>query len=59
MENKYNVPKAEKPKTRQEHIAAEIEKLVKQRDKTPNGPEKERLQKEIMTLFAQYERLKL
>lgn len=59
MDNKYNVSKVGKPETKQEHVAAEIEKLVKQRDKTPNGPEKERLQKEIMSLFAQYERLKL
>ena len=43
----------------EEEIAAEIEELVKQRDRLTNPSEKEKIQKEIMTLFAQYERLKL
>ncbi len=59
MESKYNVPKKGKPETKQEEIAAQIEELVKRRDKIPNAAEKEKIQKEIMTLFAQYERLKL
>lgn len=59
MESKYNVPKKRKPETKQEEIAAQIEDLVKQRDRLSNPAEKEKIQKEIMTLFAQYERLKL
>ena len=59
MESKYNVPKKRKPETKQEEIAAQIEALVKQRDRLTNPAEKEKIQKEIMTLFAQYERLKL
>ena len=59
MESKYNVPKKRKPETKQEEIAAQIEELVKQRDRLTNPAEKEKLQKQIMTLYAQYERLKL
>jgi hypothetical protein len=59
MESKYNVPKKGKPESKQEEIAARIEDLVKQRDRLTNPAEKEKIQKEIMTLFAQYERLKL
>ena len=59
MESKYNVPKKRKPETKQEEIAAQIEDLVKQRDRLSNPAEKEKIHKEIMTLFAQYERLKL
>jgi hypothetical protein len=59
MESKYNVPKKRKPETKQEEVAAEIEELVKQRDRLTNPVEKEKLQKQIMTLYAQYERLKL
>jgi hypothetical protein len=59
MESKYNVPKNRKPETKQEEVAAKIEELVKQRDRLTNPAEKDKIQKEIMTLFAQYERLKL
>lgn len=59
MESKYNVPKKRKPETKQEEIAAQIEELVKRRDKTSNPAEKDKIQKEIIALFAQYERLKL
>ena len=59
MESKYNVPKKGKPETKQEAIAAQIEELVKRRDRLSNPAEKEKIQKEIMALFAQYERLKL
>ena len=59
MESKYNVPKQRKPETKQEEIAAQIEELVKRRDRLTNVAEKEKIQKEIMTLFTQYERLKL
>lgn len=59
MESKYNIPKKRKPETKQEEIAAQIEELVKQRDRLTNPAEKEKIQKEIMRLFAQYERLKL
>lgn len=59
MESKYNVPKKGKPATKQEEIAAQIEELVKRRDRLSGPAEKEKIQKEIMALFAQYERLKL
>lgn len=59
MESKYNVPKKGKPATKQEEIAAQIEELVKRRDRLSSPAEKEKIQKEIVTLFAQYERLKL
>lgn len=59
MENKYNIPKKRKPETKQELIQEQIEALVKRRDNISNPAEKQKLQKEIMALFAQYERLKL
>jgi hypothetical protein len=59
MESKYNVPKKKKPETKQEKIQEQIEELIKRRDKISNAAEKQKIQKEIMTLFAQYERLKL
>jgi hypothetical protein len=59
MDDKYNVQKSKKPATRQDAIALEIEELVKRRDRITNAAEKQAIQKEIMTLFAQYERLKL
>ena len=59
MDDKYNVRKSRKPETKQEVIQHQIEELVKRRDKITNLAEKQAIQKEIMTLFAQYERLKL
>jgi len=59
MDDKYNVPKKRKPATKQEEIQEQIEELVKRRDRITSLGEKEALQKEIMRLFAQYERLKL
>lgn len=59
MESKYNIPKKGKPETKQEEIAAQIEELVKRRDRLTASSEKQKIQKEIMALFAQYERLKL
>jgi hypothetical protein len=59
MDDKYNVQKNKKPETKQDAIAQEIEELVKRRDRITNAAEKQTIQKEIMTLFAQYERLKL
>ncbi|HEV7699911.1 MAG TPA: hypothetical protein VGO43_06760 [Pyrinomonadaceae bacterium] len=58
MDNKYNIPKAGKPQTKQEHLAVEIEELVRRRDATPNLAEKQKLNAEITKLFAQWERLK-
>ena len=51
--------KPRKPETKQEEIQQKIEELVKRRDRISNATEKQAIQKEIMTLFAQYERLKL
>ena len=59
MDDKYNVRKPKKPETKQEAIQQQIEELVKRRDKITNLSEKEVIQKQIMTLFAQWERLKL
>ena len=59
MDDKYNVGKARKPETKQGAIQQQIEELVKRRDKITKLAEKEAIQKEIRTLFAQWERLKL
>jgi hypothetical protein len=59
MEDKYNVRKSRKPPTKQEAVQQQIEELIKRRDKITNLAEKQAIQKEIMSLFAQYERLKL
>lgn len=59
MEDKYQIPKKRKPETKQEVIQQQIEELVKRRDRITNPAEKKVIQKEIMTLFAQWERLKL
>ena len=59
MDDKYNVRKPKKPETKQEEIQQQIEELVKRRDKITKLAEKEAIQKEIRTLFAQWERLKL
>ena len=59
MESKYNVPKKKKPETKQEQIQQQIEDLIIRRDRISNPTEKQALQKEIMALYAQWERLKL
>jgi len=59
MDDKYNVRKPKKPESKQEAIQQQIEELVKRRDRITNPAEKEKIQKEIMTLFAKWERLKL
>jgi hypothetical protein len=57
--DKYHIPKKKKPETKQEFIQAEIEELVKKRDKITNLAEKQKINAEITRLFAQYERLKI
>ena len=59
MDDKYYVRKSREPETKQEVIQHQIEELVKRRDKMTNLAEKQAIQKDIMMLFAQYERLKL
>jgi len=59
MDDKYHIVKNKKPETKQEEIQQQIEELVKRRDKITNLAEKEKLQAEIMRLFAQFERLKI
>ena len=59
MDDKYNVRKPRKPETKQEEIQQKIEELVARRDKITNPAEKQKIQSEIMTLLAQYQRLKL
>lgn len=57
--DKYHIPKKKKPETKQEIIQAEIEELIKRRDKISNLAEKQKINAEITRLFAQYERLKI
>jgi hypothetical protein len=59
MDDKYQIPKKRKPETKQDEIQEKIEELIKRRDRISNPAEKQAIQKEIMKLFAQYERLKL
>ena len=59
MDNKYHIPKRKKPETKQEIIQEQIEELIKRRDKLTNLAEKQKINSEITSLFAQYERLKL
>ena len=59
MDNKYNVPKPKNPETKLEIIAAQIEDLVKQRDRETDPPAKAKINAEITRLFAQCERAKL
>ena len=59
MDDKYNVRKPRKPETKQDEIQQKIEELVARRDKITNPAEKQKIQSEIMTLLAQYQRLKL
>ena len=59
MDNKYTVPKPKKPETTLEIIAAQIEELVKQRDRENDLAAKAKINAEITRLFAQYERAKL
>jgi hypothetical protein len=58
MDDKYNLRKSKEPQTKQEVIQHQIEELVERRDKIANLAEKQAIQREIMKLFAQYERLK-
>ena len=58
-DDKYNVPKSNKPSNRQDQLDAEIRELVRQRDATSNAAEKQRLNAQITRLFAEYQRLKI
>ena len=59
MDNKYQIEKPKKPETKIEFLQQKIEDLVKLRDKEKDLAAKKKLNAEIMTLYAQYERLKL
>lgn len=59
MDDKYQISKSKKPQTKQEVIQAQIEELVKLRNKETNPSAKQSINAEITKLFAQYERLKL
>ena len=59
MDDKYQISKSKKPETKAEILAAKIEELVKQRDRSTNLATKQTINAEITKLFAQYERLKL
>ena len=59
MNNKYQIEKQKKPETKIEILQQKIEDLVKVRDQEKDLAIKKKLNAEIMTLYAQYERLKL
>lgn len=59
MHNKYQIEKPKKPETKIEILQQKIEDLVKVRDQEKDLAIKKKLNAEIMTLYAQYERLKL
>ena len=59
MDDKYIISKRKKPETKLEILQEKIEDLVKLRDKESNPAAKQKLNAEITTLFAQYERAKL
>jgi hypothetical protein len=59
MDDKYQISKPRKPETKQEMIQQQIEELIKLRDQANGLAAKEKINAEIMTLYAQYERLKL
>ena len=58
MDDKYQISK-KKPETKQEIIQAQIEDLIKRRDKETSPAARQAINAEITKLFAQYERLKL
>lgn len=58
MDDKFQISKA-KPVTKIEILERKIEDLVKLRDKKKDLAAKQKLNAEITTLFAQYQRLKL
>jgi hypothetical protein len=53
MDDKYQISKSKKPKTKQEMLQHQIEELVKQRDKESNPAAKKAINEEITKLFAQ------
>ncbi|MBA2378455.1 MAG: hypothetical protein H0V76_02635 [Blastocatellia bacterium] len=59
MDDKYQISKPRKPETKQEMIQQQIEELIKLRDQANSLAAKEKINAEIMALYAQYERLKL
>jgi hypothetical protein len=59
MDNKYQIPKPKKPETKAEILQQHIEELVKKRDKETNAASKQAIHKEIIGLYAQWERAKL
>ncbi len=59
MDDKYNISKSKRPETKIEILAAKIEEMVKERDRSTNLATKQTINAEITKLFAQYERLKL
>ena len=59
MENKYQIPKQKKPETKAEILEQQIQELVKKRDKETDPGAKQALHKQIIGLYAQWERAKL
>ena len=59
MDDKYQISKSRKPETKQEVVQHRIEELIKLRDAESGLAAKEKINAEIRSLFAEYERLKL
>jgi hypothetical protein len=59
MDDKYVIPKPKKPETKAEVLQHKIEELVKQRDRETDLAAKQKLNREITMLFAQYQGLRL
>ena len=59
MDNKYQIPKNKKPESKTDLLEQQIQELIKRRDKESNPAAKQKLHRDIMKLFAQYERSKL
>jgi hypothetical protein len=59
MDDKYQISKSRKPKTKQEIIQHQIEELIKRRNNESSLAAKQVINAEITKLFAQYQRLNL
>ena len=59
MENRYQIPKQTKPETKAEILEQQIHELIKNRDKETDPAAKQALHKQIVGLYAQWERAKL
>ena len=59
MENKYQIPRSTKPETKAEILEQQIQDLVAKRDKETDPGTKQELHRQIIKLYAQWERARL